>query len=78
MIKLASLNRFTSSLNAILQWFGKYSLELYVLHLLILKTPEILSFFSERELIITGISFALLMCKPYSSLSKRITGFAIR
>jgi len=49
-----------SGLNVLLKWFGKYSLELYVLHLIILKTPELLPFFNSREMVIFG------MCSLFS------------
>lgn len=61
-----------SGLNVLLKWFGKYSLELYVLHLIILKTPELLPLFSSKQLVITGIIIALATCSLYSILSNRI------
>ena len=64
--------RFLTFLNRLLKWFGKYSLELYVLHLIILKTPELLPLFSQRELVVTGIMVALSVCVPYSLLTNRI------
>lgn len=64
--------RFLTFLNRLLKWFGKYSLELYVLHLIILKTPELLPFLTQRGLIITGIIVAILLCAPYSFLVDRV------
>lgn len=60
-------------INIVLRWFGKYSLEIYVLHLILLKTPELLPFLSIRALVIVAILFSLVLCMPYSILSKRIT-----
>lgn len=64
--------RFLTFLNRLLKWFGKYSLELYVLHLIILKTPELLPFLTPKGLIITGILMAILLCAPYSFLASKI------
>lgn len=72
IIELLCKNWWLSNLNILLKWFGKYSLELYVLHLLVLKTPELLPFLSQRELITVGIGLALLTCSSYSIISNKI------
>ena len=64
--------RFLTFINKTLKWFGKYSLELYVLHLIIIKTPELLPFLTSRGLIITGIIVAILLCVPYSFLADKV------
>ena len=51
-----------SRLNVLLKWFGMYSLEIYVLHLLILKTPELLPLLDERGKILVSILFSLILC----------------
>jgi len=69
-INLMSRIKYVKLINSVLRWLGKYTLEIYVLHLMFLKTPELLPSISLPTLLIIGIVFSITFCIPYSLLSK--------
>lgn len=54
-----------------LKWFGKYSLEIYVLHLLLYQPFKNLGY-NSLYLIIMSIGLAVLLCRPVHIITEKI------
>ena len=60
-----------------LKTIGKYTLEIYVIHLMIIKTPELFPCFSPRQLAWFAIVVSLALSHPYSLLNKKAASFLL-
>ena len=61
------------TLKKILSWFGKYSLELYLLHMFIYFSLRIFMDIGGAISISIGIVCGIFLCHPVSLFTKRIT-----
>lgn len=67
------LNMFATSqkLLAVLRWFGEYSLELYIMHLLFFQ-PFKHSYIDSLYLISASIALSLLLCQPVHKMTNKL------
>jgi len=63
---------FLTTINNILSWLGKYSLELYILHVLIFKTIYSFRPNSMAVEMVVSILIALIICVPVHKQVNRI------
>ena len=64
------------SIYKVLSWFGKYTLELYVLHLMI-KQALTLSHLSFETIVPISIGSSILLCQPCSKITQIISHYII-
>lgn len=76
LLDITSNNRITVALKHLLQWCGSYSLELYVLHLLIYYfiDTRVMGEFSQLTKVSLMVICALILCVPFQKITKKISG----
>ena len=76
-----------SLMENVLSWFGKYSLELYVMHMVLFGFIKIImydylllhqSITNDRYAVLLVLSIAIIICKPMHELTSKISNMIIK
>lgn len=79
LLELLSKRHITEWVLSFFNWLGRYTLELYILHLLIYYFFNTIdNHYSIGSHIIVAVLIALLLCKPSHEFISRITRFIMR
>ena len=74
LYEVCNRSGYISWINGLFRWLGKYTLELYILHLLVYYLLNLIIVSPDEGLnIIMGVMIALIFCKPMHLVTEKIT-----